>query len=140
MRRLVAGLLLLAAVIVPLPATAAATPCAEALDAEATSAVQRAIKIGVRDPWTDFLDRANYPQPRADFAAYLSKMLGWKPDATWNERNPFVDVTVDWLAGPVAMLHVAGIIRGDASGHFDPYRPITADEARVIVARTLLLA
>lgn len=74
----------------------------------------------------------NGQMTRAQFAQMLANMLGYTEKAP----NTFPDVKGDaWYAEAILKLKAAGVILGDNNGNANPNKPITRQEAAVMLCR-----
>ncbi len=74
----------------------------------------------------------NGQMTRAQFAQMLANMLGYTEKAP----NTFPDVKGDaWFADAILKLKAAGVILGDDNGNANPNKPITRQEAAVMLCR-----
>jgi cell wall-associated NlpC family hydrolase len=69
---------------------------------------------------------------RAEFAALIAKQL---TSQGGNEELPFQDIKPqDWFYEPVRKLYQLGVIKGVDQQRFQPHRPVTREEAAVMIA------
>lgn len=81
--------------------------------------------------------RPDEPITRAEFVSVISRLAGMKPS---DHPSSFKDLLDHPLAGYVQNIADMGAITGMPSGHFEPDRSITRQEAAVIIYRTARLS
>jgi len=92
------------------------------------------IGLGLLKGYEDHDYRPDNPVTRSEFAALINRVVNLP--AALSGDNPFSDVRArDWYAQDVIRLHAAGIIKGASNNRFEPNKPITRQDAAVIVAR-----
>jgi len=92
------------------------------------------IGLGLLKGYEDRDYRPDNPVTRSEFAALINRVIGLP--AVRSGANPFSDVGEQvWYAQDVFRLHAAGIIKGAGGSRFEPNKPITRQDAAVIVAR-----
>ena len=81
---------------------------------------------------SDGLFRPNAPITRAEFAAVISRLMGY----TVTTETQFYDVPhTAWYYGDIAKIYASGIMKGDGGGIMRPEANITREEATVMLAR-----
>ena len=136
-QRLVAALTVLALVLTVVPAvTALAAPDIEGHWAQ--DAIEQLVEVGAVSGLPDGTFRPDLTVTRSEFVTMVNKSLGITP-ATGSSR--FKDVKPDdWFAGQVGAAAIYGYVAGNPDGTFDPYRPITREQAAAMLVRAFGLS
>ncbi|MDL2274165.1 S-layer homology domain-containing protein [Oscillospiraceae bacterium OttesenSCG-928-G22] len=99
---------------------------------ESRAAIEALAARGIVNGKTDTSFDPDATMTRAEFAAIVTRSLGFAPNAI----DKFTDVTSDaWYAGPVGTACAYGIVKGVSETSFLPDGVISRQEAAVMVAR-----
>jgi len=94
--------------------------------------VNKWVDKGIIKGYEDATFRPDNTITRAEFTALIARIFNFVKKAD----TVFPDVDADaWFAETVSKSVAAGIIKGDDTGNFRPYDPITRQEAAVILYR-----
>ncbi|MFC5404250.1 DUF4838 domain-containing protein [Cohnella soli] len=147
--RRIGSLMLIVCMLVTLVMPYQVTAAIEKVDNKQTDAVQGSavvsnhwaqdvlnkwIRLGLLKGDKDQNYRPDDPVTRAEFTALINRVFNL-PAALASDK-PFADVgDHSWFASDVNRLHGAGMIMGAGGNRFEPNKPITRQDAAVIVAR-----
>uniref|UniRef100_UPI00301CC2C6 S-layer homology domain-containing protein n=1 Tax=Paenibacillus sp. YIM B09110 TaxID=3126102 RepID=UPI00301CC2C6 len=101
-----------------------------------SSAITKALKLGIVTGYEDQTFQPDASVTRAEFAAMIARAFALAPITT---SANFTDTGSTWASGYIAVLADKGVVNGYADGSFKPNETITRAEMVTIISRILNL-